>query len=151
MTSQLITASLIALVFFLFVVLSQGRKPYKKEEAEMLIDDLYKALSRKDILTRITKAPEEERSRLKTIIDLQDPLADGIGYEIIQADLPVIHQVSVDALAANVTQNPQIGLGIAKDIRSLNMDIGVGVVRDLDKFFDPKEGSVIKAYIGVHF
>jgi hypothetical protein len=119
----------------------KGEKDTSKVNNSLL--DLTAALERKNLIQRIFKEPDEDRSKLKTIIDLTSPTTPGAGYEIIKLN----EKTSIDLLALGDDDTINLGAGIAYDLNKLNMDVGVGAVRDVIG----DDGTKIMAYLGIHF
>jgi hypothetical protein len=146
---ELISYIIIGLIIGTFIA---GYRPKKSSIKTLsVIKQIKDALTYKDLVGRIIKDPDDERSRIKNIINITNPTQTGIAAEVFQLDLPVIHQTSIDLLGiTNGVNYPKIGLGIAKDIPNINMDIGIGAVKQIDKLFDSSKPDYM-IYMGIHF
>jgi hypothetical protein len=160
MTSAILIISAIIIAVLVALTLATPSEKVKEDAKDIAakapIQEVAKeiassVLGNHSIIADALKEPEEDRSRFKHIIDVGNPLgAPGIGYEMARIDLPLVHEISVDALLMD--QWKKVGIGIAKDIKGVNIDVGAGVVTDLNHLCE--NGQVdpeFRVYVGVHF
>lgn len=142
---EIVISVLIGIIAGLLIITYEPKKKISDDSGK-----LQDALLGRDIINRILKAPEKERSKLKNIINIMDPSSTpGVAYEIAEFNLPIINSITLDGILTLDQSVPQIGLGISKDINNMNIDIGVGATRRIDEIFNGETKYII--YMGVHF